>query len=281
MTRAAAQFSRICFHALLMTFSGIALAQDEIGSPAAGNVVMEKFSLKASQGVAVDENWFYAISNIRISKHEKQSGKLIVEWQANRKKESESHFLHLNSGTVVGTKLFCAHSRFPVAPNDCTVEIFDVGGKSLKHEATIRLRNDHGSLTWIDRRDDGSWWMCYAVYGKGSNEKTKLVRYRYEDGRFTETCEWFFPPAVVKKWGKMSCSGGSWGSDGKLYVTGHDRSVAYVLDIDENEELKYIRTEKDLGFFGQAIAWDRFSERPLLWGIVKNQSITKTLVPAN
>ena len=163
--------------------------------------------------MAVDKKWFYAISNTKISKCDKLTGKVVTEWVADRKKKTEAHFKHLNSGTVVGKKLYCAHSRFPLARNDCTVEIFDIGGNALNHEKTIRIPGKHGSLTWIDQSSDGSWWMCYAVYGKDSNKKTKLVKYRYEDGTFIEGRSWFFPEAVVPNWGTMSSSGGSWGRE--------------------------------------------------------------------
>jgi len=278
MSKAANRILLLWAFASMGFASGFAQGQ-EIDTPASGNIVLKKFPVKASQGVAVDEKWFYAISNTKISKHDKQSGELIAEWNADRKNKAGAHFKHLNSGTVVGDKLYCAHSRFPLASNDCTVEIFEVSRKSLEHKSTIPLPAKHGSLTWIDRRGDGSWWMCYAVYGKGSNKNTKLVKYRRDDGNFIEEREWFFPKEVVTKWGTMSSSGGSWGPDGKLYITGHDLAEAYVLEFDEDDNLKYLRTEKGLGLFGQAIAWDRFSDEPVLWGIVKNRHVSQTLIP--
>jgi hypothetical protein len=266
----------ICF---AFVIAGSAAAQDANALPESGNVVLKEFPVKASQGVAVDAKWFYAISNTRISKHDKRSGEWIADWKADHADKAQSHFKHLNSGTAVGNKLYCAHSRFPLAPNDCTVEVFDIGGKTPKHEATIPMPGNHGSLTWIDQSKDGAWWMCYAIYGKDRNKKTKLVKYSREGGKFIAAQEWYFPGEVVAGWGAMSCSGGSWGADGCLYVTGHDRAEAYVLTIDESEKLSFVRTEKGLGLFGQAIAWDRRSERPVLWGIVKDKLVSQTLVP--
>jgi hypothetical protein len=66
---------------------------------------------------------------------------------------------------------------------------------------------------------------------------------------------------------------------GYLYTTGHDHSEAYVLEVDKANRLRYVRTEKDVGFFGQGIAWDRFSEEPVLWGISRSKDIALTLIP--
>jgi hypothetical protein len=199
---------------------------------------------------------------------------------------AHAHFLHLNGGTVVDGRLYAAHSRYGADPNDGTVEIWNVEGESLTHEATIRMPRTHGSLTWVDMRSDGSWWMSYAVYGKALNRKTRLVKYGYIEsadtlhGRFIEAGAWHFPEEVIDEWGTMSNSGGSWGPDGYLYVTGHGGAKAHVLELDEALGLRYVRTETGVGFFGQGIAWDRSSKEPLLWGIIKGRGISVTLVPA-
>ena len=239
------------------------------------NQVLRSFPIKASQGVAVDGTYIYAISNTEIRKCDKGTGAEIAAWKADTKQPGFKHFRHMNSGTVIDGKLYCAHSRFPVAPNDCTVEVWDVTGEKLDHVETIRMPARHGSLTWIDRRGDGSWWMCYAVYGAGKNKDTKLIKYEYEDGKFLGKESYFFPKEAVANWGSMSCSGGSWGPDGLLYTTGHDLAETYVLKID-GDKLKYVRTEENVGFYGQAIAWDRSSKEPALWGIVKNKEVSLT-----
>jgi hypothetical protein len=252
-------------------------AETERHADIPGNVVLKKFPIKASQGVAVDAKYLYAISNTEIRKHDKETGAEIAAWKADAKQDGFKHFRHMNSGTVIEGKLYCAHSRFPVAPNDCTVEIWDVEGEKIEHVETVAMPATHGSLTWIDRSGGGSWWMCYAVYGAGKNKDTKLIRYQYQGRKFIERASYSFPNEVVAKWGAMSCSGGSWGPDGMLYITGHDLAEAYVLKID-GDKLEYVRTEKNVGFFGQAIAWDRSSEVPALWGIVKNKEVSLTLI---
>ena len=238
------------------------------------------FPIKVTQGVAVDGGYFYAISNTRIDKCDKQTGEVVATWAADKRLAAQEHFKHLNSGVVIGNKLYAAHSRFPIAPNDSSVEIFELTSDSLKHMRTIPMPAGHGSLTWIDRHKDGSWWMCYAVYGKTKNKQTKLIKYRYEDGQFSELKTYSFPNEVVARWGSMSSSGGSWGPDGLLYTTGHDHAEAYVLEPGPNSKLKYVRTEKNMGFYGQGIAWDRFTQIPVLWGIVKNKKVCATRVAA-
>lgn len=273
---------RVCYlwvYAVLSFVSCTMTAQKE--SPPSGprNIMLKRLTIKTTQGVAVDEKYFYAISNTIIIKCDKETGKVIATWQADRKEKAYEHFTHLNSGTVVEGRLYCAHSRYSVDPNDGTVEIWNVEKEGLKHEDTIHMPRKHGSLTWIDRHSDHSWWMCYAVYGKKRNKNTKLVKYQYRDKKFIEDKSWFFPKEVVANWGDMSCSGGSWGPDGYLYTTGHDHSRAYVLEVDKTNKLSYVRTEKDVGFFGQGIAWDRFSKKPVLWGIDKSKDISLTLIP--
>jgi outer membrane protein assembly factor BamB len=265
------RFHAVIFPALLVLLCPLAIAEDETPS--------KTFPVKASQGVAVDANHFYAISNTKITKHDKTTSAQIATWEANPKDPAQAHFKHMNSATVIDGKLYAAHSRFPIAPNENTVEIFSLDEKNPTHQSTIRMPGEHGSLTWIDRKNDGSWWMCFAVYGKPDNKKTKLVKYRFEYGTFTEQQTWIFPEETVAKWGTMSCSGGSWGDDGKLYVTGHDHAEVHVLEIDSNQALRHIRTQSVTGICGQAIAWDRSVEKPSLWGIVKNKHVSLSQIP--
>lgn len=109
--------------------------------------------------------------------------------------------------------------------------------------------------------------------------KTIPVEYQHTDKKFIEVESWVFPKEVVAKWGDMSRSGGSWGPDGHLYTTGHDHLETYVLELDKTDRLRYVRTQKGVGFFGQGIPWDRFSERPVLWGISRSKGIALTLFP--
>ncbi|MBM4027194.1 MAG: hypothetical protein FJ280_17575 [Planctomycetes bacterium] len=266
----------ICLVWLAAALSPTGTAGGKDPQAGSGNVVLKRFPVKVSQGVAVDEKHFYAISNTTISKHDKATGAVKVTWRADTKNEAFRHFTHMNSAVALEGKLYCAHSRYPADPNDNSLEIFDIRQDRLEHEKTIRLPRRHGSLTWADRHEDGSWWVCYAVYGKENNRNTTLVQCRWENEGFAEVRTWKFPAEVVAQWGSMSCSGGSWGPDGYLYTTGHDDAKVHVLTIDPAGDLKYVRTEEGVGFHGQAIAWDRFSDPPVLWGIVRGREISQT-----
>jgi hypothetical protein len=267
--------------AVIIAFCGVLappVFAEELAGAKEQNQTLKKFPFKVTQGVAVDTKFFYAINNTKVVKCKKETGEIVATWLANKKEKAYAHFKHLNSATVVDGKLYGAHSRYGSDPGDCSVEIWDVSANKLKHLKTIRLPRKYGSLTWIDQHSDGSWWMCYAVYGKNKNKATRLVKYKYQDHKFTELESWSFPEEVVNHWGSFSCSGGSWGPDGLLYTTGHDEALVHVLKIDKENSLSYVRSEKVLGLSGQAIAWDRFSKQPTLWGIVRNKHISSSLI---
>jgi hypothetical protein len=66
----------------------------------------------------------------------------------------------------------------------------------------------------------------------------------------------------------MSNSGGSWGPDGRLWLTGHDLGEAYVMEPPRaGSELRWIATVRLPGVEGQGIAWDLSSRHPTLWAI--------------
>jgi hypothetical protein len=240
--------------------------------------IVARWNVKVTQGVAVDARRFYAISDTEIVMHDKVTGAALSTWRPDRSLASDAHILHLNGATAAGESLYAAHSRYGVDANDCSVEIFATTGDSLRHVRTLPMPRTHGSLTWIDRRDDGSWWMGYAVYGKTLNRQSVIVRYRLEDGAFVEEGVWSFPDAVIAQWGSWSSSGGSWGPDGLLYTTGHDGYRAYVLAWGDAGPL-YARTITGVGFDGQGIAWDRSSDDALLWGIDRGRGVVVTRIP--
>jgi hypothetical protein len=64
----------------------------------------------------------------------------------------------------------------------------------------------------------------------------------------------------------MSCSGGSWGDDGLLYVAGHDRPELYALRLPEAGSVFERFATISLSTGGQAIAWDRSTPR-MLWSL--------------
>lgn len=82
---------------------------------------------QAKQAVAVDKDYFYVINNSSITKHNKENGKLIASWDGTQ----EGILTHLNSGIVIGGKLYCAHSNYPQEPMASSIEVFDT--QTLEH----------------------------------------------------------------------------------------------------------------------------------------------------
>ena len=153
-----------------------------------------------------------------------------------------------------------------------SIEVYDTA--TLAPVASTSLGIRLGSLTWAERRD-GVWWACFANYNDAGTTPGFDQRWTHV-GRFNDDWQliesWLFPPQVVATWGKSSCSGGSWGPDGLLYVTGHDAAELYVLRIPRSGvTLDYVTTI-DVPFEGQSWAWDRSAEPDrIIFGISRQR----------
>ena len=237
----------IVFGILFLAFAGACRPTS------AARVVRRFHATEASQAVAVDAGFFYAIDDAAIGKYDKTTGGRVSGWTVN---PSES-ITHLNSGVVIGHELLCANSNYPETPMVSSVEVFDTD--RMVHVRSLPLPSGLGSATWLDR-SDGSWWVTFANYsgkggepGKGS-DATRLARLG-DDWHLAEL--WSFPPAVVKRWGTMSSSGGVAAARRLFYTTGHDAREIYVVAVPaEGSELnlrRIIRFESE----GQGIALDR------------------------
>ncbi len=208
---------------------------------------------EATQGVAADERFVYAISNSVIGKYDRATGRKLGVW-----KGDPSQFIHMNSCTLVAVDLVCAASNYPDVPMASSIEWFDT--QRMNHRRSHSLGPGRGSLTWLEWHD-GSWWACFANYdGRGGqpgrdHRWTTLVRY---DADFVERGAWLFPTSVLERLAPYSSSGGAW-NGGKLYVTGHDRREAYVLQLPSaGSRLLHVATFA-FPSPGQAIQWDRRS----------------------
>lgn len=234
---------------------------------------------EARQAVAVDESHFYAIDNHTIAKYDKQTGKQVALWEGPK----DGPTIHLDSGTVIEGKLYTAHSNYPEWPMTSSVEVWDAA--TLKHVDTHSFGIDRGSLTWLDYRD-GEWWGAFANYNRvfdkspvayGNKFNTQIVRFD-KDWRVAEA--WTLPEALLEKFEDMSNSGGSWGPDGKLWISGHDLAEVYALEIPEiGSEMKWVATVS-LDIAGQGIAWDR-SQPGVLWGMVRAKDKGENRVTAS
>jgi len=212
---------------------------------------------EAHQAVAVDEHHFYAIDNRRIGKYEKSTGRRIAGWEG----PADGPIQHLNSGIVVDGLLYAAHSNYPELPMVSSIEIWDPG--SMEHVGTHSFGIHAGSATWIDRHD-GAWWVVFANYENHAGEPGRGVEWtvleRYDDS-WRRTGGWTLPDSLIARLRPYSNSGGSWGSDDRLYLTGHDRGELYVLELPRaGSTLSWAGTIRGT-FEGQGMAWDRTGER--------------------
>ena len=182
---------------------------------------------EATQAVAVDGSFFYAIGSAAIGKYDLTTGERAAAWQD----APGGRVRHLNSGVVLDGELHCAHSNYPETPMVSSIEVFDT--TTLAHRRSIALPSGFGSATWLARRH-GDWWVTFAHYagnggepGKGP-EATRLVRF---DTAWREKGSWAFPREVVARWDGMSSSGGVWIDARRLVTTGHHAPELYILDL--------------------------------------------------
>jgi hypothetical protein len=219
----------------------------------------------ARQGIAADAEHIYPVTDQGIAKLDKKTGKLVAEWKGPK----DGPIVHLDSGAVLDGKLYAAHSNYPQEPMTSSVEVWDV--TTMQHVATHSFGIMWGSMTWLDRHD-GAWWGVFANYSRvfgpsqrpyGNTYWTTLVKF---DDRWQWQQAWTFPQNVLKRAEPMSISGGSWGPDGLLYVTGHDHPELYGLRLPKmGSVLEQVATYPIKGE-GQGIAWDR-SDPGVLWMI--------------
>ena len=220
---------------------------------------------EATQGVAVDENFFYAISNRRIGKYDKYTGQRVGGWEG----EPAGPIIHLDSGIVRDGLLYCAHSNYPGVPMVSSIEIFDTD--TLEHVGSHSFGILGGSATWIDRAD-GHWWVAFGHYaGRGGVPElgpawTSLVKF---DERWRRVAGYVYPTEVVERFEGMSNSGGTWGSDGRLYATGHDAGVVYVLSLPTAGSVLELNEILPVTAEGQGIAWDS-TESDMLYSILRS-----------
>lgn len=219
---------------------------------------------EARQGVAVDDLHFYAIGNSDIAKYEKRTGKRVAEWKG----AAGGPIVHLNSCIVVAAALVCAHSNYPGVPMLSSLEIWDAA--TLRHTGSHSFGIYEGSLTWALRRE-GDWWLNFANYGNASGtpgkgpEWTTLVR--FDDG-WNRRAAYAYPVRLIERFSPHSSSGGNWGADGLLYVTGHDEREVYVLRLPETGSvLEWVETIP-APIAGQAWGFDP-TDPGTLWGILR------------
>lgn len=237
-----------------------------------GKIVKQFDADNAYQAVAVGQDSFYAISNVRLTRHDKNTGRALQQWDDSSQLSAPLN--HLDSGVVLDGKLYSAHSNYPGLPMTSSVEVWDL--TNMQHVETHSFGVMLGSFTWLDRYN-GSWWGAFANYDivqrgmtepYGETRNTVMVQL---DDDFQVLQSWSLPAEILRRMSPMSNSGGSWGSDGYLYLSGHDDPEIYVMALPENgSELDWFATVRLPGLNGQGIAWDRTIDENILWAILRS-----------
>ena len=237
-----------------------------------GKIVQRFDADNAYQAVAVGQDAFYAISNVRLTRHDKTTGRALQQWDDGS--QLNSPLSHLDSGVVLDEKLYSAHSNYPGWPMTSSVEVWDMG--NMQHIESHSFGVMLGSFTWLDRYN-GSWWGAFANYDivqrgmtqpYGETRNTVMVQF---DDDFEVLQSWSLPAEILRRMSPMSNSGGSWGSDGYLYLSGHDDPEIYVMALPEaGPELDWLATVRLPELNGQGIAWDRSIDDSILWAILRS-----------
>jgi len=253
---------------ILQLFAVVVLQASEapplpVVAPAFKAETVRRYEASASQGAAAGPKDLYSVSNFRLIRFDKNTGEKRAEWVGEK-----ARFPHINSCAVIARELVCASSNFPATPHVSTVEVFDP--MSLAHKRSISLGLGTGSVTWIDRHD-GFWWAMFANYdGRGGetprdHRHTTLVKF---DNQWRRVEAWSLPATVLGRIAPMSVSGGGWGPDGRLYLSGHDLPELYVMQLPKGggvlDHLETLGMEAE----GQAVDWDE-SQPGILYGITR------------
>lgn len=113
-------------------------------------------------------------------------------------------------------------------------------------------------FVWAERHE-GYWRLGFAHSAGRSSppdrrpEWSQLVK---ADDEFNALESFAFPPALIEAFHGYSASGGAWGPDGRLYVTGHDEPRLYALSLPvAGSELVWEETIA-IPAEGQGFAWD-------------------------
>lgn len=247
---------------------------------------VKEFSIpEANQGVGVDDKYFYAVDDTLIAKYRK-NGSFVAKADY-----ASIGIIHLDSATVIDDKIYCAHSNYRFFPMTSSIEVFDAD--TLEHIGSHSIGIRLGSLTWLDKHD-GYWWGTFANYDRtgrlpdgtnvdlpyGTKYNSTVVKFD-RDWQVLEG--WVFPNSLLVKFEEMSNSGGSWGPDGSLYLSGHDPAEVYKIRFPRAGSVLEVEETIPANIRGQGIAWDR-SKPGTFYGIIRatgaeeDQGITHKVV---
>ena len=243
-------------------------------------VVRRVFAGAARQGVAVSRSAIYAIDDRRIDKLHRGSGETVDGWEG----ALGGPVVHLNGGIVRDDVLWCAHSNYPELPMRSSIERFDAD--TLERLAPDRPGRD-GRL-----RDLGRPSRRPLVGGlrplRGARRRPRprprahdLVRY---DDAWHEVARYGYPPELIRRLAGdtgHSNSGGAFGPDGRLYLTGHDAAEIHVARVPDAGPTLAWEGTLPAPIEGQGIAWapPRWLGGPTLFGVVRSRLLLVELRP--
>lgn len=202
----------------------------------------------ATQAVAVDQDFFYTISNSKIIKRKKTDGTVVAEWTGPLK--------HLNSGIVIDDKLYCANTNYPQVPMASSLEIYDVN--TMEHIGSHSFGIYIGSFTWIDKIED-KWYLMFVHYENKAQDLNRTVDYTTlieMDSEWRRTAGWTIPKELVERLRPMSVSGGTFAKNGLIILSPHHFEEIYIFKFPKmGYELEWVDTIK-VPFQGQGLAID-------------------------
>lgn len=208
---------------------------------------------EARQGVAVDDAYLYVIGNRVVGKYDKATFERVAAWSSGE----DGPIIHFNAGIVFEDHLVLAHSNYPEIPMTGSVEFFDP--ETLQPVASHSFGAYFGSVTWVLPFRDG-WLVCFAHYANRAAEPnrdptwTNLVHF---DRQWRRIGGWVFPKALFAHiGGAYTLSGGAFGPEELLYVSGHDDPELHLLRFpSQGSEMVWLGSIP-MPAAGQAFAWD-------------------------
>lgn len=236
------------------TFDGTAGTEQQLNSTTSRQIKAPD----AIQGVAVDQDYLYSINDYSITKHNKTTGKALLQWYGGE----YGPIIHLDGGVVIGDILYAPHSNYAAVPLTSSVEMWNTS--SMEHIVSHSFGVYRGSLTWIDQDQNGTWFGVFANYDRvqpgqttpyGLTMNTQIVQFNDD---WSVARSWIYPDALWQSFSPMSNSGGSFGPDGWLYITGHDATEVFVIKLPNAGSIAiWVATIWTPDIAGQGIAWDR------------------------
>ena len=220
----------------------------------------------ATQAVAVDRKYYYSIGNHTIVKHRKDNGAIAGQWEGGR----NGVIKHLNSGVVVGNKVYCANSNYREYPMASSIEVFD--SRTLRPIGSHSFGIYEGSCTWAVWHKS-HWWVMFVHYDNYAPNATtdvswtSLVKF---DKKWRRVESWILPKELLPRIKPYSISGGVFIADDTLYCTHHHNEEIYVLKLPKmGFALEWINTIP-VSIQGQGIAADP-SKKQVFWGIHRSR----------